>query len=261
MSKLIMPGDAAAVNGLTVQQGVDNFTEIQRRINTVGSINLLPDSGRQINKSQIAENVETLGFVNNDIHNTPRNGAVIASGGKHTSNSSSYGGTQAADPQDVIDMLIAARGSVTGGHNPLWLSEFYLTQVTAGSGTDNGANGRYPTQAGQTGRIYIGSDGYFTQGFFIKVVSGTVALALQNGFDHNTNYIDNVAATGTEHVFADNDWHYCSLSEKHPNAYTFFGPFRASPGAVYLTGWKAVIPGAAKLDKPYSFMNTYGCIS
>lgn len=203
------------------------------------AINYLTDSGRFTGKINPALLTISNAWTSHGFFSS-YNGTTQADGGKYVSDNSTYGGPNAALPQDVIDLLAAMgkNNAGAGRYGP----EFYLTNFTMGSGTLVGTTGsdsatRYLMTVNNS-RAYLGPSGYMTLSFWIRAKSGSVHIAPSNNLFYNGQ------AVTLGQVLTANQWTHVRCIHVNTVGYdNAFPRIYAANGSVIQIALPVLLPG------------------
>ncbi len=209
-----------------------------------GWLNLLEDGGRFAGVLEpVTPTVSAFADVGYFVN---QNGTTRTNFGVARANSLSFGGTAAAMPAPIADLV----GKIRSGAALLGGSEFFVMQVNVGAGTSGGVSVQGTsfyqplTTTRATGKAQ-------TSAFYFRVMSGSAVIApsdacprvLVDGLIHNH------LADAPERVFTPaHGWKHMQRWLLSPGGgSTSCWPLRATPGSVFLIALPAVVQGLETL--------------
>lgn len=248
-SKLAAAVDAAAIAASKV--AVDNdAAAIATAIGDINAAitpkvpytNLIADAGRYIEAANHPHDQIVSGgfFMGRAVQNV-YNGSVVEDGGKFTQNNSTNGGSAAALPQNVIDLL-----AKMPARNLRYGPEFFIAKWTAGGGGASPRGGQHMAVHSTQRTAFIGMDRVVSYACWVRLVSGT-GLVANNGTEH---FIDGVQTAADKVLSVGEGWiHVAGVTTVKDAGYHNSGypNLYSSDGSVIETALPIIVPGNVKL--------------
>lgn len=205
-------------------------------------MNLLKDGGRFSGSPEPAS-FAASSFVAPD-YLTPYNGAAFASGPRYTANSSTYGGPNDALDPDIEAFMAKLKDP---GNARRYSVEFFVLQVTAGSGTLTApvsVDGVDHYRAVEN--AYSPVPSHFTLNFHVLVKSGSVALTRVP--QNETLFIDGDVVAASPSISSDQGWRQVTRRYAFdPRDYGGYSQvligLHATPGSVFYIAAPFLSPG------------------
>jgi len=194
-SKTNVDNDAAAI--ATAIADINNAIDPKLPV-----YNMLRDGGRFTTLTNPHSITYTADFTSAFTGFGPYNGCVIADGGKFTNNNSTHGGTQAAIPQ-TIDDLLTAMGTPGRRHG----AEFHIAKCTAGTGTSATAVENHYLMFNAVGGAFLGPTNKAAMSFWVRVTAGTAWLA-----EASRHAVDGALVVGDTELLIADGWQHVSAT-------------------------------------------------
>ena len=243
MAELIMPGDAAAPNGLSVEQGIANWAELEKRVNEL-AVNCALDGGRFVGESE--RRVTAHSGDISAISVSTANGSARTASYESRPGSTTFGGNEpAADP--VVEEFLSQINTDDGGRRNC--CSFYISEFTQGDGTTSTIDSLPMSLACGGANRSWGGHTHKSVGFYVQRVSGSLGLKYRqeddNLFQLDGQRIDLSGGGDQLHLLTDDDWHFYSAYQYSAYPYIWNLGVHASEGSVYRIAWHYFSKGRA----------------